>query len=252
MLVGKILRSPHAHARIRSIDTSRAEALPGVKAVVTSADFPDHPSVYVGPERVQINFAHMTRNVMAREKALYEGHTVAGVAATTKAIAEQALSLIDVDYEILPHVIDVKEAMRPDAPLLHPDMYTRGVDPAPNRPSNVSRRGEFGLGDVEAGFAEADETVEMEFTTRPVHQGYIEPHACVARYNEDGQAELWGSSQGHFQIRAFTAKLLGLSLSDLRVTRPRSEADSAARRWCTWSPSPSLSPARAAGRSRSR
>ena len=218
MLVGAILRSPHAHARIRSIDTSRAEALPGVKAVVESDDLPDHPSVYVGPERVQINFAHMTRNVMAREKALYEGHSVAAVAATTKAVAAEALSLIEVDYEVLPHVIDVKEAMRPDAPLLHPDMYTRGVDPAPDRPSNVAKRAEMGIGDVEAGFREAEETVEMEFTTRPVHQGYIEPHACVARCNEDGQAEIWGSSQGHFQIRAFTAKLLGLALSDLRVT----------------------------------
>ena len=108
--------------------------------------------------------------------------------------------------------------MRPDAPLLHPDMYTRGVDPAPDRPSNVAKRAEMGIGDVEAGFREAEETVEMEFTTRPVHQGYIEPHACVARCNEDGQAEIWGSSQGHFQIRAFTAKLLGLALSDLRVT----------------------------------
>ena len=218
MLVGAILRSPHAHARIRSIDTSRAEALPGVKAVVRGDDLPDHPSVYVGPERAQINFAHMTRNVMAREKALYEGHSVAAVAATTKAVAEEALSLIEVDYEVLPHVIDVKEAMRPDAPLLHPDMYTRGVDPAPDRPSNVAKRAEMGIGDVEAGFREAEETVEMEFTTRPVHQGYIEPHACVARCNEDGQAEIWGSSQGHFQIRAFTAKLLGLALSDLRVT----------------------------------
>ena len=120
MLNGLVLRSPHAHARIRSIDASRAESLPGVKAVITSADLPDHPSVYVGPERVQLNFAHMTRNVMAREKALYEGHSVAAVAATTRAIAEEALSLIDVDYEVLPHVIDVDEAMRPDAPLLHP------------------------------------------------------------------------------------------------------------------------------------
>ena len=218
MLVGRVLRSPHPHAVIRGIDTARAEALPGVKAVVTSADFPDHPSAYVGPERVQINFAHMTRNVMAREKALYEGHAVAAVAATSHAVAEQALALVDVDYEVLPHVIDVCEAMRPDAPLLHPDMYTRGVDPAPDRPSNVAKRGEFGLGDVEAGLAAADEVVEMEFTTRPVHQGYIEPHACVARWHEDGQAEIWGSSQGHFQIRAFTARLLGLPLSNLRVT----------------------------------
>ncbi|MDP6707202.1 MAG: xanthine dehydrogenase family protein molybdopterin-binding subunit [Alphaproteobacteria bacterium] len=217
MLVGKILRSPHAHARIRGIDTSKAEALPGVKAVTTAADFPDHPSEYVGPERVQVNFHHVTRNILAREKALYEGHAVAAVAATSTAVAEEALSLIEVDYEILPHVIDVEAAMQPDAPLVHEDMITRGVDPAPEKPSNISKQVEFVLGDVEAGFAAADEVVEMSFTTKPVHQGYIEPHACTARYNEDGQGEIWSSSQGHFIVRASTAKLLGMSTSDLRV-----------------------------------
>ena len=118
MLVGRILRSPHAHARIRSIDISKAAALPGVKAVVTSADFPEQKFEYVGPERVAQNFWHMTRNIMAREKVLYEGHAVAAVAAASKAIADEALSLIAVDYEVLPHVIDVDEAMKPDAPLV--------------------------------------------------------------------------------------------------------------------------------------
>src|SRR6202142_3406851 len=118
MLVGRILRSPHAHARIRSIDTSKAAALPGVKGVVTSADFPEQKFEYVGPERVAQNFWHMTRNIMARAKVLYEGHAVAAVAATSKAIADEALSLMAVDYEVLPHVIDVDEAMKPDATLL--------------------------------------------------------------------------------------------------------------------------------------
>jgi CO/xanthine dehydrogenase Mo-binding subunit len=217
MLVGRVLRSPHAHARIRSIDTSKAAALPGVKAVVTGADFPDHPSEFIGPERVAVNVAHITRNVMAKEKALYEGHAVAAVAATTTLIAEEALSLIEVDYEVLPHVIDVEDAMKPDAPLLFEDMTTRGVDPAPSAPSNVSKRAEFTLGDVDQGFAAADEVVEMSFTTKPVHQGYIEPHACVARYNDDGQGEVWCSSQGHFQIRALTSKILNIPLSNLRV-----------------------------------
>ena len=131
MLVGCILRSPHAHARIRSIDTSKAATLPGVKAVVTSADFPEQKFDYVGPERIAQNFWHMTRNIMAREKALYEGHAVAAVAATSKAIADEALALIAVDYEVLPHVIDVDEAMKPDAPLLFPDLITRGVEPPP-------------------------------------------------------------------------------------------------------------------------
>jgi CO/xanthine dehydrogenase Mo-binding subunit len=217
MLVGAILRSPHAHAKIRSIDTSKAAALPGVKAVVTSADFPEQKFEYVGPERVAVNFWHMTRNIMAREKALYEGHAVAAVAAISKAIADQALSLIAVDYEVLPHVIDVDAAMRPDAPLLFPDLITRGIDPPPTKPSNISKRIEFKIGDLDAGFAAADEIVEMEFKTAAVHQAYIEPHGCVARFDADGQGELWSSSQGHFVVRALTAQLLGMRLGDLRV-----------------------------------
>ncbi len=217
MLVGAILRSPHAHARIRSIDTSKAAALPGVKAVVTSADFPEQKFEYVGPERVAMNFWHMTRNVMAREKALYEGHAVAAVAAISKAVADEALSLIAVDYEVLPHVIDVDEAMKPDAPLLFPDMIARGIDPAGAKPSNISKRVEYKLGELEAGFAAADEIVEMKFKTAPVHQAYIEPHGCVARFDADGQGELWSSSQGHFVVRTLTAKLLGMNVADLRV-----------------------------------
>src|SRR5215210_5409877 len=173
MLWGKILRSPHAHARIRKIDMSKAQALKGVKAVMTSADLPDQKFDYVGPERVAVNFWHMTRNIMAREKVLYEGHAVAAVAATTPAIAEEALKLIEVDYEVLPHVIDVDDAMKPEAPLLFDDMITRGIDPPPQKPSNVSKRIEYRMGDIDAGFAQADEIVEMSFRTAPVHQGYI-------------------------------------------------------------------------------
>jgi CO/xanthine dehydrogenase Mo-binding subunit len=217
MLVGAILRSPHAHARIRSIDTSKAAALPGVKAVVTAADFPEQTFEYLGPERIAVNYWHMTRNIMAREKALYEGHAVAAVAATSKSIADEALSLIAVDYEVLPHVIDVEDAMRPDAPLLFPEMITRGIDPPPTKPSNISKRAEFKIGNIDAGFAEADEIVEMEFKTAAIHQAYIEPHACVARFDADGQGEVWSSSQGHFVVRAYTAKLLGMTLGDLRV-----------------------------------
>src|SRR5450755_2456441 len=187
-LVGRILRSPHAHARIRSIDTTKAAALPGVKAVVTSADFPEQKFEYVGPERVAVNFWHVTRNIMAREKVLYEGHALAAVAAVSKSIADEALSLIAVDYEVLPHVIDVDAAMQPDAPLLFEDMITRGIVPAPDKPSNISKRIEYKIGDIAAGFAAADEVVELSFKTAPVHQGYIEPHATLARFDPDGQA----------------------------------------------------------------
>jgi CO/xanthine dehydrogenase Mo-binding subunit len=216
-LYGKILRSPHAHARIRSIDTSKAEALPGVKAVMTGADLPDHDFAYVGPERVAVNFWHITRNVMAREKVFYDGHAVAAVAAISAAVAAKAVALIDIDYEVLPHVIDVDDAMAEDAPLLFEDMITRGVEPAPTKPSNISKQLGFAIGDVDAGFAEADEIAEQEYRTTPVHQAYIEPHACLARYDPDGQGELWSSSQGHFIVRNLTAKLVGMKLSNLKV-----------------------------------
>src|SRR5213079_1236966 len=133
-LIGRVLRSPHPHARIVSIDTAKAEALPGVKAVVTREDFADQPSEFVPAGEMMMNYKDVVRNVMAREKALYEGHAVAAVAATSTAIARRALKLIDVTYEVLPHVIDVVEAMRPDAPLLHDDLFTAGVEPKPDKP----------------------------------------------------------------------------------------------------------------------
>jgi CO/xanthine dehydrogenase Mo-binding subunit len=218
MLIGKVLRSPHAHARIKSIDTSKAEALAGVKAIVTARDFSDLPSEFIPAGEMMVNFRDMTRNIMAREKALYEGHAIAAVAAVNDAIAAQALDLIEVEYEVLPHVMEVEQAMAPDAPLLHDNMYTIGVDPKPARPSNIAKRVEFALGDIAAGFAKADVVIEREFTTQPVHQGYIEPHACLASVSEDGQAELWCTTQGHFIVRNFCAKLLGMELSKLRVT----------------------------------
>ena len=218
MLYGKLLRSPHAHARIKSIDTSAAEALPGVKAVMTSADLPEQKFGYIGPERVAVNFWHVTRNILAREKVLYEGHAIAAVAAISSSIAEHAASLIKVEYEVLPHVIDVDEAMSPDAPILFEDMITRGIEPPPAKPSNISKRLDFAIGDVQAGFKQADVVIEKEFKTAAVHQAYIEPHACVAKYEADGQCEIWSSSQGHFQMRALTAQVLGARLGDLRVT----------------------------------
>ena len=218
MLIGKVLRSPHAHALIKSIDTSKAEALLGVKAVVTARDFSDLPSEFIPAGEMMVNFRDMTRNIMAREKALYEGHAVAAVAAINEAVAAQALTLIDVQYEVLPHVMEVDEAMAPDAPLLHDNMYTIGVEPKPAKPSNIAKRVEFALGDIAAGFAKADIVVERAFSTQPVHQGYIEPHACLANVSEDGQAELWCTTQGQFIVRSFCATLLGMEVSKLRVT----------------------------------
>ena len=218
MIYGKVLRSPHAHAKILSIDTSAAEKLPGVKAVMTAADLPVQKFDYIGPERVAVNFWHVTRNIMAREKVYYEGHAVAAVAAISNSIAEAACALIKVEYEVLPHVIDVDDAMADDAPLLFEDMITRGIEPAPTKASNISKKLSFAMGDVDAGFAASDVVIEHEFKTAAVHQAYIEPHACVAKYEADGQCEIWSSSQGHFQMRALTAQIMGKALGDLRVT----------------------------------
>src|SRR5580704_1380582 len=217
MLYGRVKRSPHPHARILKIDVTKALAVPGVRAVVTSADFPEIRSEEAFVGEGPMNFRDLSRNVMARDKALYEGHAVAAVAATTPTIASQALDLIDVTYEVLPFVIDVEEAMAPDAPVLHEDLFTAGVTPKPTKPSNIAKVVTFKKGDVEAGFKNADVIVEGRYTTKPVHQGYIEPHACLAVYNPDGQVQIHASSQGHFMVRAYTAKLLGIDMANIRV-----------------------------------
>ena len=151
MLWGKIKRSPHAHARIVSINTDKAMALAGVKAVTTRADFPDIPPSKRVLGAAPANLRDLSRNCMAKGKVLYEGHAVAAVAAISPAIAEQALELIEVEYEVLPHVMDVEAAMAADAPVLHDDIFTSGVEPKPTKPSNVAKQVRFAKGDVEAG-----------------------------------------------------------------------------------------------------
>jgi len=209
MLWGKIKRSPHAHARILSINTDKAMALPGVKAVTTRTDFPDIPPDKRVIGAMPHNLWDLSRNLMAKGKVLYEGHAVAAVAAISPATAEQALDLIEVEYEVLPHVMDVEAAMAPDAPVLHDDIFTAGVEPKPTKPSNVSKMVRFAKGDVEAGFREADIVIERRYTTKPVHQAYIEPHACVVSVAPDGQTTIWSSSQGQFMVRAYTSRIAG-------------------------------------------
>ena len=228
LLHAKVLRSPHAHARIKVIDASRALALPGVKAVVTSADFnqPTGRVIDLG-EGAMINPKFLSNNCMAADKALYKGHAVAAVAATSAHIAEQALKLIDVDYEVLPAVVDVLEAMKDDAPILHerlanatnPNMRPGGLrsDDDPSKSTNIANHFFFEAGDIEKGFAEADIIVEREFRTESVHQGYIEPHAATALWAADGHITIWGSSQGHFNVRDQTANILGVPVSNIKV-----------------------------------
>jgi len=217
MAHGKILRSPHAHARIKSIHTGKAEALPDVFAVITGKDFPVVQGMAALGEGGDVNIRHASNNIMAHEKALYQGHAVAAVAASSPHIAAEALKLIEVDYEVLPPVMDVRQAMEPDAPLLHDDLYTDTGGEKSETPSNIASHLIFEEGDLEKGFAEAAVVIEREFHTATVHQGYIEPHASIAEWRKDGMLTIWTSTQGAFAAREQCASILKHPISQVKV-----------------------------------
>ncbi|HSG90784.1 MAG TPA: xanthine dehydrogenase family protein molybdopterin-binding subunit [Pseudomonadales bacterium] len=217
MLHAAFVRSPHAHARIISIDASAALALAGVKAVITGADFPSVAAGDIEGGEGEGDYKDLASNVMARDRALYHGHAVAAVAAATPAIARAAARLVEVTYEKLQPVMDLDFAMSSDAPVLHDDMFTSGLPETPTVASNVAAFLEMSRGDIDAGFAEAEVIVEHTYRTPTVHQGYIEPHACVARWGQDEQSLIWCSTQGHFDVRSMTARVLGLNVSKLKV-----------------------------------
>ena len=234
-LRAKVLRSPHAHARIKFIDTSKAEALPGVRAVITAKDLPfaSLSKEELGGEYTSLKFA--SDHMMASDKALFKGHPVAAIAAVNAHVAESAMALIEVDYEVLKPVVDVREAMQDGAPLLHEDLRTNDMGETGEKPSNVATHMSYSIGDLDKGFAEADLVLEKEYTTSTVHQGYIEPHNTTAFWNSDGQLNLWTSTQGSFQVRG-TASL------DCRYLKSKSRpwrlaAASGARSLPTWTPS---------------
>ena len=202
------LRSPHAHANIVSIDTSKAESMPGVKAVVTGDDF---PALDITDPNHDVSI-----NVLARGTVLYHGHAIAAVAATTKAEAQAAAAAIEVEYELLPVVLGIDEAMADGAPLANEQNYQKFV--GPSDPSNIATHTPLERGDAEAAMAAADIVIEREFDCAHVHQGYIEPHACVVDTGADGKANVWASSQGHFMVRAITAAVLGWETSRIKVT----------------------------------
>jgi len=218
LLYGKVLRSPHAHARIKSIDTRKAEAHPGVKSVITAADM-----VRSYEDKVQdlgeevVRMKHLFDATLASDKVLYNGYPVAAVAAVSANIAEEALELIEVDYEVLPAVLDLEEAMKDGAPLLHEDMTTTSLGEKTDKKSNISTYFQQKLGDTEAGFQEADVVVERAFKTGMVHQGYIEPQNATAIWGADDQITIWCSNQGAFGVRDQVAQILGVSLSQVRV-----------------------------------
>ncbi len=201
MLWGKVLRSPFPHARIVSIDTTAARAVPGVHAVITAADLPDS---LVGRRLRDMP-------VLARDVVRFVGEKVAAVAAETEEAAEEALLLIDVEYEELPAVVDAHEAMDPGAPTLHPALSGYEGLPQPESDvNNVFAHITWGQGDVEQGFSEADLIVEHTFNAQLMHQAYIEPHACVVNAEESGQVHLWINNKDPYALREQLAAVWGM------------------------------------------
>ncbi|MEE8305069.1 MAG: xanthine dehydrogenase family protein molybdopterin-binding subunit [Candidatus Tectomicrobia bacterium] len=218
MLYGNVLRSPHAHARIKSIDTSKARALPGVRAVMTAQDLPTPEDKMAAAGEMAVNVKHLSNNVLAADKVLYKGHAVAAVAATNAHIAEAALKLIEVEYEVLPPALNVLDAMRDDAPILHETLTTTEMGQKTDKVSNVATHFQFKLGDPEEGFKAADVIIERAFNTATVHQGYIEPHNATAMWNEDDRVQIWTSTQGAFVVQKQTSEVLQIPVSQVTVT----------------------------------
>ena len=214
MLFGKVLRSPHAHAIIKSINVEKAAKLPGVKAIVTAADLPEAEDKTEQVGEAAMNPRYLSMNILAHDKALYDGHAIAAVAATSIHIAEEALRLIDVKYEVLPPVMTVDDAMKPGAEILLPNLRNKEEG---DKKTNVANHLQFKRGDVAAGLKAADFVIEREFNTAMVHQGYIEPHNAVGIYNSDGQATIYCSTQGAFDVRSMSAQVLGLSVGRIKV-----------------------------------
>lgn len=221
MLWAKLVRSPHAHARIKKIDTRKASAVPGVKAIITAKDLPSLPKGATAPlvGEVSIDMSAIREIVMASDKARYHGQVVAAVAATDPFIAAEAADLVHVDYEVLPVVEDVLQAMGPDAPLVHEDLHTveESTQEKSKNPSNVATHMVYSRGDVAAGFKDADVVIEKTYKTQMVHQGYMEPQACAARVEPNGKVTLWTCAQGHFTVRTQLVTLLGIPASQLNV-----------------------------------
>ncbi|NSW83591.1 MAG: molybdopterin-dependent oxidoreductase [Syntrophothermus sp.] len=194
MLYAKALRSSYAHAKILQVDTSAAERLPGVKAVITAKDVPFN----------RFGFTHLDQPILADDKVRYRGDALAVVAAECWEAAEEALGLIKVDYEPLPAVFDPIEAMKPEAPKVHGD-------------TNIVAHIKIRYGDVEQGWREADEIIEETLTTQMVEHAHIEPHAAVAEVSPQGEITVWSSVQRPFLVAADLSKILGLPMNKIRV-----------------------------------
>ena len=212
MLSGRVLRSPHAHARIKSIDVSKALQLDGVSAVITGSDMPG-----ANKDGASRSVQMSSDNLLARSKVVYKGHAVAAVAAVNQHIAETALDLIEVDYEILQPLMNVHQAMVDGAPLIQEHLTTTELGERTDKKSNIATHIQHSQGDIEKGFAAADIIVEREFSNETVHQGYIEPHSASAMWNMNGEITIWCSTQGAFTARDSIAPILDVPVSKIKV-----------------------------------
>ncbi|MBM3139603.1 MAG: xanthine dehydrogenase family protein molybdopterin-binding subunit [Chloroflexi bacterium] len=221
LLAGRVLRSPHAHAIIRKIDVSRALAHPGVFAVITHDDIPLPAEPVMETIRGPMPSRWENERLLARRKVLFKGHPVAALCASDIHTAEDALALIDVEYEVLPPVTSLDDALLPSAPVLHDDGFAADIpglfEPVDGRSSNIARRLELTVGDVEQGFRDAEVVLEHEYETAMAHQGYIEPHNGTAQWNRDGKITIWTSTQGAFGVRSGVSRVLRIPLRDIRV-----------------------------------
>ncbi|MEX0927598.1 MAG: xanthine dehydrogenase family protein molybdopterin-binding subunit [Dehalococcoidia bacterium] len=216
LIWGDLLRSPKVHARIKSIDTSEAEKMPGVLAVVTHNDFPAASAGEIDTGEDVVNFKRDSANIMAADKVLYKGHVVAAVAAVDRNTAQEAVRRIKVEYEDLEPVRNVDEAMAPGAPLLLEDLVGDDLgDEVTN--TNVAKHFRHEFGNPEKGFEESDLVVEREVSLQMVHQGYIEPHNATAIWDQEGRITVWSSTQGHFAVRSQTAGILQVPESKVKV-----------------------------------
>jgi carbon-monoxide dehydrogenase large subunit len=211
LLHARIKRSPHPHALIKSIDISRALALPGVKAIVTGDDFPEHIGLYL-----------KDKHIFARERVRFVGEPVAGVAAVTEELAEQAVELIDVEYQLLEPVFDPEFGASPEAPLIHPDLENYEVPNFifPQAGTNIANHFKIRKGDTDRAWERCAAIVERKFHIPHIQHVPIEPHVAVAQVDQTGKATLWAASQSPFAQRNLIAKTLGISQSDMRVIAP--------------------------------
>jgi CO/xanthine dehydrogenase Mo-binding subunit len=221
LLHAKLLRSPHAHARIVRIDTSKARALPGVRAVLTAADIPEL-------KRKAPTRAHA---VLAIDRVMFVGHPVAAVAADEPAIAEEALDLIEVEYDVLPAAVDPLKSMQPGAPpvaeagteadtseaMAHGSVAVAATEVKPAKAVNISQQSRLHRGDTGQGFLESDVIIEKTYRVPMVHQGYLEPHAVMAQWDSTGFLTLWASTQGSFNTRSEVADVLEISENQIKV-----------------------------------